>query len=151
MARVSFRKVAVLLGVLASAVSCAGGNSPTATESVSSSTNQAVVASLDSISAVLCDGAPERASSEAEVYTKASYYCIHGSEGVRIDFYESSEQQVAANKVVLDYYASLGDPRTLADLPIGCGALWTFGVDFNETRDVLIAALNASGLPAARC
>jgi hypothetical protein len=111
----------------------------------------AIAVNLDTVAAVLCEDAPERMSADAEVYTDASFNCTHAGEGVRIDFYESADQQVTANQAVRDFYASTGDNRELSELPMGCGDLWGFGVDFNETRDALIDALSQAGIEAALC
>jgi hypothetical protein len=169
-------KAAVLVGAISVLAGCSGGNPPTTGPTISSivaastslsaspssdestttvvvspTTGQQIAITVEAIAAVICDTAPERMSSDAERFTKASYHCAHASEGVRIDLYESSEQQRKAIEVFSDFYLSLGDPRTLADLPVGCGAQWGFGADSNETRDTLISALSAADLPTALC
>jgi len=113
--------------------------------------NQPAGVTIEQIAAVLCDDAPVRMSADAEVYTAASYNCTHGAESVRVDLYDSEAQQAAARQVFLDFCEAAGDPRTLASLPLGCGTLWAFGVDYNETRDSLIVALNAGGIPTILC
>jgi len=88
---------------------------------------------------------------DAEKYTKESWQCSHKGESVRIDIFESDEQQAEANQVVLDFYEASGDKKDLSELPGVCGSKWALGVDFNETRDSLISLLADNGLEASTC
>jgi len=106
---------------------------------------------LEKLAEVVCSNSPNRMDSAAEVYTDESWNCSYGNEQVRIDLYTDEQQMDRAAQATLDFYASMGDNRTLGDLPVICGENWNIGIDFNETRDALIDALVAVGIAATTC
>ncbi len=148
--------VALTLGALSA---CGGSsnssNSSAATNSTDTSApgsqNAIEEVSVDQLSKLICDATPARMGAEAEQYTKESWQCDHKGESVRIDIFESDEQQAEANQVVLDFYEASGDKKALSELPLVCGSQWALGVDFNETRDSLITLLATNGLEASTC
>ena len=155
------RKFAVITCALAiSALSACGGSSdsssstePAKSADTSPSSSEKVIKEVtaDQLSKLVCDANPSRMGGDAEKYTKESWQCDHKGESVRIDIYESDEQQAEANQVVLDFYEASGDKKALSDLPLVCGSKWALGVDYNETRDSLISLLSANGLEASTC
>jgi hypothetical protein len=88
---------------------------------------------------------------EAEAVTMESWTCDRAGERVRIDLYVDEEQRIAGGQIVLDFYASSGDPRSLAELPLVCGATWSAGVEFNETRDAVRSELAAADVQVIDC
>ncbi len=129
-----------------SAPSSTGG-----TSALASTDAQRQVVSAQALAAVVCSDTPIRMDKSAELYTKESWNCTASGEKARIDLYADAAQQQKAAQVLLDFYKSSGDNRTLADLPIVCGTGWAIGVDFNETRDALIPKLVAAGFDASIC
>lgn len=107
--------------------------------------------SIETLAGLVCADTPTRMGPEAETHTQESWTCNRNSEKVRIDLYSDDAQQATAGQIVLDYFASIGDDRTLAELPLICGTLWAIGIDFNETRDLLIDQLVSAGLDAHTC
>lgn len=107
--------------------------------------------SVQQLADVVCAVPPTRMDDAAEVYTQESWTCSYNDEQVRIDLYTTEDQMAEAARVTLDVYASSGDNRTLAELPVICGSKWTIGVDFNDTRDALIPELVNAGIPASIC
>ena len=143
-----------------SALSACGGSSnslnslETANSTDTSAPSSQIVieeVTVDQLSKLVCDTSPTRMGAEAERYTKESWQCNNEGESVRIDIFESDEQQFEASQVVLDFYEVSGDKKALSELPLVCGSKWALGVDFNETRDSLITLLAANGLEASTC
>jgi len=108
-------------------------------------------ASVGALAAVVCDDDPVRLGGDAEIFTQESWRCSRASEGIRMDLYESDSQQDEAFRTVESLYVEMGDPRSLSELPVACGDGWSIGVDFNATRDQLIAELNEAGVTAGLC
>lgn len=100
---------------------------------------------------VICGSEPVRMDAAAEAFTMESWTCDRAGERARIDLYTDEEQRVAGGQIVLDFYASSGDPRSLAELPLVCGPTWTVGVEFNETRDAARSELAAAGVQVIDC
>ena len=139
------------------AFSACGGSSDSSqvkSETDSSTTVAAAVSpAVDAgqLAKVVCDDSPSRMDADAERYTQESWQCSYKGESVRIDIYKSADEQATANQVVSDFYKSSGDEKALADLPLLCGSNWGIGVDFNETRDALIASLSSNGFKSSTC
>lgn len=106
---------------------------------------------IGELAAVLCDAEPTWMGADAEKYTSESWTCTHAGEHIRIDLYADQQEMTTAKQVVIDFYKSTGDTRTLDQLPLLCGDLWVAGTDLNETRDALIANLYAATIPARTC
>lgn len=151
-------------GVVITAVvitACSGSGSGTSTtsssvpESTQQSTSTAVASSVKAsgpdLGAVVCTTPPTRMAASAEVFTSESWTCSRSGEQVRIDLYESDDQQSTARKILLDFYRSLGDQVALSDLPVVCGNRYVIGFDFNRTRDAAIVELKGAGFEASTC
>jgi len=122
---------------------------PSTTATTSPSATEAV--SVDALAVVVCDDDPVRLGAEAEILTRESWRCSRASEAIRLDLYESDSQQDEAFRAVESLYVDMGDPRSRSELPVACGDGWSIGVDFNATRDQLLAELNGAGVTAGLC
>lgn len=155
--------VAVAL-VLAGLASCSSGDADTSGTSAESPAGAAVtvpsgqqyegdspVVTAQALAEVVCRDSPTRMGGESEMYTQESWTCSRRGEQVRIDLYADAAQKDRAEEVVLEFYASAGDDRPLSELPLACGDTWVVGVDFNDTRDVVIGELDAAGYDASTC
>ncbi len=138
---------------------CGGSSKSSSSTEAAESTNTSPPSSemvveditVDQLSKLVCDASPSRMGADAEKYTEESWQCSYKGESVRIDIFESDEQQAEAKQVVLDFYEASGDKKDLSELPVVCGSKWALGVDFNETRDSLISLLAANGIEASTC
>ena len=92
-----------------------------------------------------------RMDKTAELYTSGSWTCTLKNEHIRIDLYDSENQKSRADAVLIGFYKQAGDSRSLAELPLVCGANWSVGTDSNSTRDALITAFKGKGLVASTC
>lgn len=139
--------------------SCGGGSTDNAETTVASDSSLAddntpsgeAEITAEVLAAQVCTSPLTRMDGEAETFTESSWNCSFAGEQVRIDMFESESQKEVAKGVTRDFYRSMGDNRSLAELPVLCGETWTVGVDFNETRDALIAKLSSAGLSVSTC
>lgn len=129
---------------------CSNGDTGAAPSSAASTVSASAVSAAQ-LGAVVCSDPPQRMGVDAEVYTAESWTCAHDGEHVRVDVYMDKTQQQGAAKILTDFYKSAGDNRSLGDLPLVCGTLWSIGVDSNTTRDQFIQALTTAGLAAQHC
>ncbi len=149
--------IAISLLLAAGMFSACGGSSDSSQVKSETDPSTTVAASVspavdtDQLAKVVCDDSPSRMDADAERYTQESWQCSYKDESVRIDIYESADEQAVANQAVLDFYKSSGDEKALTDLPLICGANWGIGVDSNETRDALIASLSSNGIKSSTC
>ena len=122
-----------------------------ATEELEAGTLEAVRPTIEALAAVVCTTPAKRMSADSEQYTDESWNCRHDDEDVRIDLFADADQARKANDVLVHFYRSSGDKRSLAELPLICGHLYSIGVDTNETRDDLIGKLRTAGFRASTC
>ena len=160
------KNVAAVIFLLLTPTSCSSSNqgendSPSA-DSVQLATEQPIATDTDTeveinhpdlqrLAVFACSDNPVRMPKDAEVYTEESWTCSLSGEQVRIDLFTDRDQRKRASEAVLEFYKSVGDNRNMSELPIVCGETWAIGVDYNETRDLLLQKFTTEQIEATTC
>ena len=105
----------------------------------------------ENISAVVCESTPTTMQSSIQSVTKESWQCKRDEKTIKLDVYSSEAEKNKASNDALSMLGKTGGAQTWADTPILCGETWTMGVADIETRDALIALINAADISAATC